>query len=157
MIRIVILVLNLIAFNAIACSFAPAFDDFVITGGPQVNATTPTFTLTSIRRGTRDGSSGSCADIGFIDLTLNRLPSHEQGYIFKIIDGKFEDKIFNQSPVVPSKFMDSQKRYSFLWVDGSSIEQEAINITVEIIAVSRSGHKSAPQILNISHPGVKKP
>ncbi len=155
--RIILLVLNLVAFNAIACSFLPAFDDFVITDSSAVKATKPNFTVDSIHRGTDDGNHGSCSDAGFIELKLDTVPLHEQGYIFKIIEGKFEDQLFYESPVVPSKFIDSKKLYSFVWLDGSSEEQEPINITVQIIAVSRSGNKSEPQILKITHPGVEKP
>ena len=75
--------------------------------------------------------------------------------IFKIIEGKFEDQLFYESPVVPSKFMENEKLFSFLWFDGSNEEQEPINITVQIIAVSRSGNKSEPQLLTITHPGIK--
>ena len=151
-----ILVLNLIAFNSFACSFAPSFDDFVITEGPLVKATIPTFSVDSIHRGTNDGNRSSCSDAGFIKLKLDTVPLHEQGYIFKIVKGKFEDQLFDDSPVVPSKFKESKKLYSFLWFDGNNDVQEPINITVQIIAVSRSGNKSEPQLLNITHPGVTK-
>ena len=155
--RILFLVLSLLAFKSGACSFAPAFDEFVISQSTVVVASQPNFSVASIHRGTDDGNHGSCSDAGFIELKLKTTPTNEQGYIFKIVEGKFEDQLFNESPVVPSKFMDDNKLYSFLWLDGSNEEQEPINITVEIIAVSQSGDKSKPQLLKITHPGVKKP
>jgi|TARA_B110000211_G_scaffold158508_1_gene179461 hypothetical protein len=155
--RFLFLLLNILAFKAAACSFAPAFDEFVISENSSDKVTTPTFRVDSIHRGTDDGNHGSCSDAGFINLKLEALPSHEQGYIFKIVEGKFEDQLFYESPVVPSKFMENEKLFSFLWLDGSNKEQEPINITVQIIAVSRSGNKSEPQRLKITHPGIQKP
>ena len=155
--RILLLVLSLLAFKSGACSFAPAFDDFVISQSTLVVASKPNFSVASIHRGTDDGNNGSCSDAGFIELKLGTTPINEQGYIFEIVKGEFEDQLFNESPVVPSKFMDDNKLYSFLWLDGSNEEQEAINITVKIIAVSQSGDLSEPQLLEITHPGVKKP
>ena len=154
---LLLLLLNILAFEVTACSFAPAFDDFVISENSSDEVTKPTFKVDSIHRGTDDGNHGSCSDTGFINLKLETLPSHEQGYIFKIIEGKFEDQLFYESPVVPSKFMENEKLFSFLWFDESNEEQESINITVQIIAVSRSGNKSEPQLLTITHPGIKKP
>ena len=53
--------------------------------------------------------------------------------------------------------MENEKLFSFLWLDGSNEEQEPIDITVQIIAVSLSGNKSEPQLLTITHPGIQKP
>jgi len=101
MTRFLLLLLNILAFEVTACSFVPAFDDFVISENSSDEVTKPSFKVDSIHRGTDDGNHGSCSDAGFINLKLDTLPSHEQGYIFKIIEGKFEDKLFYESPVVP--------------------------------------------------------
>jgi hypothetical protein len=106
--RILLLVISLLAFKSEACSFAPAFDDFVISQSTLVVASKPNFSVASIHRGTDDGNHGSCSDAGFIELKLGVTPSNEQGYVFKIVEGNFEDQLFNESPVVPSKFMDDK-------------------------------------------------
>tara|TARA_R110002050_G_scaffold71891_3_gene154666 strand:+ start:51718 stop:52176 length:459 start_codon:yes stop_codon:yes gene_type:complete len=150
--RIIVLVLSFIAFKAGACSFAPALEEFIITERSPVAATKPNFSVDSIKRGTNDGNRNSCSDAGFINLKLDSASSNDQGYIFKIVEGKFEYQIFDESPVVPTKFMESKKGYSFLWFDGHKAEQAPINITVQIIAISRSGNKSEPQLLTITYP-----
>jgi len=155
--RILLLLLNLVVFNAAACSFMPMLDDFIVSGNSSNEAIVPTFIVESIHRGTDDGNHGSCSDAGFINLKLDTLPSHDQGYIFKIVEGEFEDQLFHESPVVPSEFIDNKKLYRFLWFDGNNQEQEPINITVEIIAVTSSGQQSEPQLLIITHLGVKQP
>ncbi len=76
--RFLLLLLNILAFEVTACSFAPAFDDFVISENSSDEVTKPTFKVDSIHRGTDDGNHGSCSDAGFINLKLETLPSHEQ-------------------------------------------------------------------------------
>ncbi|WP_441002449.1 hypothetical protein [Pseudocolwellia agarivorans] len=155
--KLLILCLNLIVFNSFACSFAPVFDEFITTDVALIKASSPRFSLESIHRGTDDGNHGSCSDLGIIKLKIDTIPVHEQGYIFKIVKGRFEDQLFLDSPVVLSKFIQNKQLYSFMWFDGSNEVQEPINITIQITAVSLSGDKSEPQVLNISHPGTSKP
>ena len=92
--RIIVLVLSFIAFKAGACSFAPALEEFIITERSPVAATKPNFSVDSIKRGTNDGNRNSCSDAGFINLKLDSASSNDQGYIFKIVEGKFEDQLF---------------------------------------------------------------
>tara|TARA_B100000929_G_C15297931_1_gene349308 strand:- start:110 stop:598 length:489 start_codon:yes stop_codon:yes gene_type:complete len=144
-------------FKASACSLAPMLNQFDIQPNEIAEqASKPSFTVSGIHRGTDDGNHGSCSDAGVITLKLQKAYPN-QGYIFEIVDGEFEDLLFNNFPVTPSEFVEDKSIFSFIWFDGSSIEQEPFSIKVKIIAVSRTGNKSTPQYLTIAHAGVKKP
>lgn len=150
--RIMLVILSFLAFKAGACSFAPMLEEFMITDGSAVIPTKPNFAVDSIQRGIDDGTRNSCSDAGFINLKLDSAPSNDQGYIFKLVEGEFDYQIFDEAPVIPSKFMENKRLYSFLWFDGHNAEQMPINIMVQIIAISRSGNKSEPQLLTITYP-----
>ncbi|WP_299009747.1 hypothetical protein [uncultured Shewanella sp.] len=122
-----------------------------------VEAMKPDFVVKSIRRGSDDGNFASISDAGILTLQLNRLPSQKQGYIFEIVEGKFEDKLFYETPVTPSEFAENEGSFSFIWLDGHSDEQEPFKIKIKIVGVSISGDKSDPQYLEVSHAGIKKP
>ena len=143
---------TLLAFNVGACSLAPALEEFIVTEGAAVTVINPNFSVDSIHRGNDDGKRNSCSDLGFINLQLESVPSHAQGYIFNIVEGDFGTQIFNNVPVVPSKFMGSKKQYTFHWFERNNTEQKPINMILQIIAVSRTGDKSEAQLLTITHP-----
>jgi len=123
----------------------------------EIQPIKPTFVVNHIGRGEDDGNHGSCSDAGMISLKLNEKPPLKQGYIFEIVEGEFEDSLFDGTPVIINDLIENKSTYSFIWFDGNSDEQEPINIKVKIIAVSNSGHKSTPQYVVIKHPGIKKP
>jgi len=157
MYKLLVFLLLLISINTLACSFMPTKMTFKISSIEKVEPITPTFEVNHIGRGENDGNHGSCSDAGVISLKIKEISSIEQGYIFEIIEGTFEDTLFDTEPVIINDLIEDKSTYSFIWFGGSSQEQEAINIKVKIIAVSRSGHKSDPQFIEIKHPGVKKP
>jgi len=155
MIKIVfIFLVVVISHISYACSPVQTRTPFVITGEKSPNPVTPTFKVTSILRGQR-GSFGSCADTGQLILSLKETPKYEQGYLFEIVDGKFEEKEIFQGMV--KAFRNDITDFYFAWFDGNSNKQEPINIKVKITAVSLSGVKSKPQFLQIVHKGVKVP
>lgn len=157
MTRFLLLLLNILAFEVTACSFVPAFDDFVISENSSDEVTKPSFKVDSIHRGTDDGNHGSCSDAGSIVLKLKNIPTIEQGYIFELVEGTFEDTLFSDKAITLADFLEEKDKYYFVWFDGNSEEQEAFDIKIKITAVSESGIKSEPQYLNVSHPGVQKP
>lgn len=143
--------------NALACSFAPSLISFEQSSEQNIEPIKPSFKVLNISRGEDDGNHGSCSDAGHIALQLESLPKVEQGYRFEIIEGEFEDNLFLDIPVVPSSYVEDKRNYYFTWFDGSSNEQEPFDITVKVIAVSKSGKESEAQLLRITHPGVNKP
>lgn len=144
-----------LSLNSFGCSFAPTYKLFEVTTHEHIQAPTPNFQLSNIKRGFNDGNGASCSDAGILSFRATNLPSNETGYIFKISTGGFEDRIFELSPITFNEFS-TDGTFNFVWFDGNSDEQEPINITVEIMAISKSGNKSKPQYLEVSHPGIKK-
>ena len=106
----------------------------------------PTFVVNHIGRGEDDGNHGSCSDAGVISLKSNETLPLKQGYIFEIVEGEFEDSLFDETPVIINDLIEDKRTYSFIWFDGNSDEQEPFNIKVKIIAVSNSGHKVTAKI-----------
>ncbi|WP_281556398.1 hypothetical protein [Thalassomonas sp. RHCl1] len=150
-----------ILFTLIPClsfagSFAPMLKDFKLSSEKSLSAVKPDFIVQSIRRGTDDGNYASTSDAGIVTLKLTSLPEQLQGYTFEIVEGNFEDKLFTDTPVTPTEYVQDKREFTFIWLDGSSEEQEAFKIKVKITGISTSGEQSEPQYLVISHPGVKK-
>ncbi|WP_027858473.1 hypothetical protein [Marinobacterium jannaschii] len=154
--RIAFILLLLFPVGSLACSFARVTEEFVTTNQESIIPEQPNFTLTSIHRGTK-GNIGSCNDAGSIKLTVNPEPEQDTGYVFSISQGEFEDQLFGEKPIVRVKKYTEVGEYSFIWLDGYSVEQEPIDIVIRIVAVSKDGGESEPQFLKVSHPGVKKP
>jgi hypothetical protein len=157
MYKLLIIPLLLISTNTWGCSFMPTKMAFKTSSIEKIEPIVPTFELNHRVRGEDDGNHGSCSDAGVISLKIKEISSIEQVYIFEIIEGTFEDTLFDTEPVIINDLIEDKSTYSFIWFDGSYEEQEAINIKVKIIAVSRSGHQSDPQFIEIKHPGIKKP
>lgn len=155
--KLIGLLLFSLSINSLACSFMPTKEVFKTSAVEKVEPNIPSFELSHIGRGEDDGNHGSCSDAGVISLTLKKIPLNEQGYIFEIVEGSFEDTLFDSAPVIINDLIEDKSTYSFIWFDGNSDEQEPINIKVKITAVSKSGHQSAPQYVDIKHPGIKKP
>lgn len=139
-----------------AGSFVPLLDEFEVNGSVKTVPTAPKFSVREIHRGT-DGNFGSTSDAGVLVLVNELGPTPNQGYYFSIVKGHFEDALFTKKPVTPTEFADNAATFTFIWLDGASKEQEAFNITVKIVAVSKSGKLSEPQLIEITHQGVQKP
>ena len=154
--KAIILTLSMIPAFAYAGSFIPMLENFEVSSSQEIEAIPPDFYVKSIRRGTDNGNFASTSDAGIITLQLNEIPVQKQGYLFEIVEGKFEDQLFFDEPVMSTEYVD-EGSFSFVWLDGSSRKQEPFDITVRIIAISTSGAKSFPQLLQIKHEGVKSP
>lgn len=135
----------------------PLLGDFQVTTEEGVQAVKPDFFVKYIRRGSDDGNHASTSDAGIITFQLGTITSREQGYIFEIIEGAFEDQLFREAPVTPTQYAENKGSFTFIWLDGSSDKQEAFQFKVKIVGVSKSGALSEPQLLEVSHPGIKKP
>jgi hypothetical protein len=155
--RLAILSLLFVCSLSYSGSFIQLLDTFVIDSKEIVVAEKPTFKVKKIRRGTDDGNSSSTSDAGILTLELKNTPTKKQGYIFEVVEGDFEDRLFTGEAVIPSEYVENENDFSFIWLDGSSYEQEAFKINVKIIGVSASGAKSEPQFLTVKHEGIKKP
>jgi hypothetical protein len=99
MYKLLILPLLLISINTLGCSFIPTKMAFKTSSIEKIEPIVPTFELNHIGRGEDDGNHGSCSDAGVISLKIKETPSIEQGYIFEIIEGTFEDTLFDTEPV----------------------------------------------------------
>ena len=156
--RIQILFLSSVfSVNVFACSFMQMLQPFEVVDGSGAAPDNPSFSVKKVHRGKDDGNFASCSDAGIITLKLDPEQNAGMGYIFEIVEGEFEDQLFTGEPITATEHYAKDGLYKFLWLDGSSDEQEPINIVVKIQAVSKTGEKSSPQLLNVSHPGVKKP
>ncbi len=134
-----------------ACSIVPLLEAFEANHTEAIAPVTPNFKVAGIKRGSDDGNLGSCSDFGFIIFKLSgSYPP--QGYIFERVSGEFEDRLFEPVAVMPSQFIDDNSSFTFVWLDGSSNEQEPINITVSIVAVNQAGERSKAQFLELRHP-----
>ena len=134
-----------------ACSIVPLLEAFEANHTEAIAPVTPNFKVAGIKRGSDDGNLGSCSDFGFIIFKLSgSYPP--QGYIFERVSGEFEDRVFEPVAVMPSQFIDDNSSFTFVWLDGSSNEQEPINITVSIVAVNQAGERSKAQFLELRHP-----
>lgn len=134
-----------------ACSIVPLLEAFEANHTEAIAPVTPNFKVAGIKRGSDDGNLGSCSDFGFITFKLSgSYPP--QGYIFERVSGEFEDRLFEPVAVMPSQFIDDNSSFTFVWLDGSSNEQEPINITVSIVAVNQAGERSKAQFLELRHP-----
>lgn len=151
-----LLIIFMFSPHSLACSFAPMIDEFKIEDVEAPVPAKPTFVVKSINRGFYDGNHGSCSDAGSISLEVSDTKPDNVGYLFKIVEGSFEDRIFYDVPVTPSEFAE-RNQFTFIWFDGHSDEQEPIDIVVEITPVSKSGAKGEPAYLHVVHPGTKKP
>ncbi len=143
-----------VSFHAGACSFMRVIEKFEHTKEATIEPSRPNFSVNDITRGTI-GESGSCNDAGILSLAISPEPE-DTGYIFSIVDGTFEDQLFPSGPVIRIRDTIKPSSYFFVWLDGYSTEQEPIDITVKIVAVSKDGGVSEPQLLKVVHPGVKK-
>jgi hypothetical protein len=134
--------------TAIACSFAPGYEEF--HPGPVMRpsatlAPAPAIKVESIRRGAK-GDAGMCADAGILVLTV---PRAAQGYSFELVEGKFDDEVLPKGFVQPTK----PGYLAFVWLDGNTDVQEPISVVVKITAMSSLGVLSEPLLLKIEDPG----
>src|SRR5690606_20739474 len=90
-------------------------------------------------------------------LKRGTAPDEPTGYVFEIVEGEFEDAIFDASPIKAVERNEKEGLYNFAWLDGASNWQEPIDITVKIVAVTKTGQKSEPQMLKVTHPGIERP
>ena len=151
--------LFLIHNTANACSFAPGYDEFVISPLYKKKnhpLALPKASLESIKRGYDDGNRGSWSDAGIIKIKFeNENPVRATGYKLKIVSGTFETNVIPDYEVMPSRYYPSGNSMSFIWLDGSYDNQESIDFVLQIIAVSPEGGESEPYNLKIYHAGGK--
>ncbi len=95
--------------------------------------------------------------MGSIQLKLQTSAKIKQGYIFEIVKGKLRNANFNYYIKPVTSLMKDNSIYELQWGDKNSNSQQPFDIMLKITAVSRSGVKSKPQFLRISHPGVRVP
>jgi len=123
-----------------ACSFVPGYEEFLVMpvyGDSGKSPNKPIAEVVSIKRGYNDGNGASCSDAGIIKIGFkDSNPYHKTGYSFTIIEGSLEDKVFPDGYVRPPNSLDSKNEVMFVWFDGSNNYQEAIDIKVEIRALS---------------------
>lgn len=145
----------LLSSHSLACSIARTIEQFESDASGNIEPKPTQFEVSKIARGTDDGNPASCSDLGGIALKAENIPP-DTGFIFKIVNGEFQDRLFPEGPVVPSEFYDPNE-FVFIWLDDSGYEHEPFDIEVEITPVSKTGHMGEPTILNVSHPGSEKP
>jgi len=151
----ILITVLLISFNSYACSLAPATQQFIIdTSLEKITAFEPSFYLANLSRGKK--AKHSCSGLASLSLKLKKPITNDQGYSFEKVKGTFDKIHFSGRPITLSKFMTDrdQNEYFFYYHE---ITNEPIDITLKITAISKSGHKSKPQFLKITHAGNKKP
>ena len=156
--KIIVLVLLLLStpIKTYACSWAESTKEFEYSQvqAPSVVPKKPSFIVESVSRGHKDGTN--CGGFGSIVLKIDPEPK-DLGYIFSIAEGSVNELEFLQEPIVRIEGSSQSGIYSFIWFDGYSNRQEAIDVTLSIVAVSKKNQFSEPQFLKLKHPGVKVP
>ena len=137
------------AAPALACSLAPT--GFGPVGAPntagEVSAELPVPEIvgTRIVRGTGpvcDGDScsfSSCDDLGFIDLELARTGGGDIGYEVVLVEGSPPAGVS-----LPQALRPIGNSLSLSWIDGATDDQESIDFTVTVNAVTLDGDRGAP-------------
>jgi len=140
--------------SAIACEMPVYISKFKINHKiKSLPPIKPDFKLVNIIRAVR---ADTCRfGIGEIELELKTTPKNMQGYSFEVIKGKLDGGFTFGS--VPVGNLWNKSKYPLEWKDGNTNIQEPFNVVLKITGISRSGQKSSPQFLKISHGGVKIP
>jgi hypothetical protein len=143
-----------------ACSapgLTPHVLDPAIAATDQVAPTLPTPVVTSINRGQGPKRSGcgwsgsSCDDLGSIAITNlatdNVTPADRIGYRFAVVGGRLPSG-FSLPGETVNIFISGGTLW-LNWIDGATDDQEAIDFSLQIIAVDSAGNESAPQIVRV--------
>jgi|SRR5262245_17758268 len=118
-------------------------------------------TLVSIGRGRAPGpNANSCDDLGTIRIELlrfedDRTPQEKLGYVVKLAEGTLpEHWLLQDTPyrILPDR--DGRLRFTLVWIDGATDEQEPIDFSLVVSAVDLAGNEGPPSLpIRIRHPG----
>lgn len=147
--------------RATACSFSqpPATIDPALRATDQTGPTTFEPGPVTIKRGVapqRTSGCGemstSCDDLGSIQIGVRAFDDHTAperiGYRVRVVKGSAP------SDLVPQQAIEPVSGKLFLaWVDGATEDQEALDFTLEIVAVDGAGNEGAPQLMRIQDGG----
>lgn len=157
--NLLILILILSSFEAMSCSFAPGYQGFFPSPhyrNKNITPSIPVAKVLSIVRGHDDGNGGSCSDAGIIRIQFDKInPVANTGYKLRIVKGEFEEAAIPDNEVMPTTYSRIDNTMFFVWLDGSKNNQETIDFTLEIVAISPEGLESEPFYLKVFHPGGK--
>ncbi len=150
----------------------PASDDAVPPGPPGALAST------RVNRGVgpecfEDGSRSytSCDDLGSITLYFppaldDRAPAPDPaidrvqqgvGYTVRLVEGTPPDRLTFSEDALLNAFVDADAdggvHLQFAWIDESTEEQEAFELTLGVTAVDLAGNRSAEVYFDVADPG----
>lgn len=140
---------------ASACSLA-AHDEHQLNpdGGDVTGPDAPVVNELDVRRGNACEEGDTCQDLGFITMRLapgvdDQTAAEEMGYRVTLSAGSLDD-----TSLIPEYDLRLFGDEIFLvWADGASNDQEAIDLTLELIAIDQSGNQSQPTYVDVTHPG----
>jgi len=157
--KISLLLLLLYSTSTFPCSLAPTVEPFIIDEKLKtIIPITPSFSVSKLSRGVK--ALHSCSGLASLELKQNQTVSQKQGYIFEVISGTFNVFHYKQAITISERhktYLKKNKGYegelfNFPFFENTN---KAIDIVLQITAVSKSGKKSKAQFLKIKHDGTK--
>ena len=163
MVRILAIVIALLTAplpqTASACSFAPGYRTFELSGtqlpGSGSPPTTPSLSVVSIVRGTDDGDYASCSDAGILFVSIDDPEAAQDlGFLFELEHGSFPDAVLPEEIVAPVELADGSFGFFFVWLDlpAGSSDVEPIDVRVSVRAVSSTMLEGQKVFLDIQDP-----
>lgn len=142
---------------ALACSLKTAAQPFVVQGQASSTAAeglkAPLVEVVSITRGigTRHAS---CDDTGLLSLKVEwprgtDYKLRDIGFEFRVISGEDSYAIFPQAPVT-GRVDGRDSEFLFMWTDGPPAQQQAIQLQVEVRAVTADNQRGPATLATIS-------
>jgi hypothetical protein len=146
------------AAESIACSLGGAEQPFKVRAALSEESDPPPLPkaeVVLVTRGTAPPGS-SCEDAGSISIRVS-FPSDAQydlasvGFRFEQVRGVAPDVIFPRGAwsAVPEN---GTVLFTFFWLDGAPDQQQRLDLTVAIRAVTRDGATSEPSLLHVVDP-----
>ena len=142
---------------ALACSLKSGAQPFVVLGqgssAPSEGLKAPVVEVVSITRGigTRQAS---CDDTGLLSLKVEwprgtDYKLRDIGFEFRVVSGEDSYAIFPQEPVT-GRVDGRDSEFLFMWRDGPPPQQQAIQLQVEVRAVTADNQRGPATLATIS-------
>ena len=143
--------------DARACSLKSGISEFkpqgTSTAGTSEGLKAPELEVVSITRGIGSRHS-SCDDTGLLSIRVEwprgtDYKLRDLGFEFRVVSGESSYAIFPQG-VVASRVDGRESEFLFMWRDGPPAEQQAINLQVEVRAVTPDNRRGPPTRLVVN-------
>lgn len=117
----------------------------------SVELPAPVAVVTSVVRGIGPRHS-SCDDTGLLSVLIewpkNKVKLRDVGFEFKIVGGTTTYAIFPGLPV-QAPIDGKRSDFLFMWREGGPAQQSAIDLRVEVRAVTRENERGPPAVIQV--------